>query len=107
VRGQQFGVGVLVDTLAAALWALRQTRSFDDSLRAAIDLGGDTDTIAAVTGGLAGAVYGIDAIPIRWVQMLFVPLPGFGRTYTAGVLREFALRLDTEPVVTDTALTET
>jgi ADP-ribosylglycohydrolase len=47
-------------------------------VRAAIDLGGDTDTVAAVTGGLAGAVYGADAVPVRWAEALHVPLPGFG-----------------------------
>jgi ADP-ribosylglycohydrolase len=47
-------------------------------VRAAVDLGGDTDTVAAVTGGLAGAVYGVGAIPRRWTEPLHVPLPGFG-----------------------------
>jgi hypothetical protein len=51
---------------------------------AAVDLGGDTDTVAAVTGGLAGAVYGLGAIPARWREPLHVPLPGFG----GRVLRE-------------------
>jgi ADP-ribosylglycohydrolase len=88
--------GSVWPTLAAALWALRQTATFHDALRAAIDLGGDTDTIAAVTGGLAGAVYGIRAIPTRWVRALVVPLPGFGRTYTADDLRHLAIRLDSE-----------
>jgi ADP-ribosylglycohydrolase len=91
--------GAVWPTLAAALWALHQTSTFEDALRVAIDLGGDTDTIAAVTGGLAGAVYGIDAIPTRWVNTLVVPLPGFRRTYTAGDLQRLAVRLDTEPIV--------
>ncbi|KOG85213.1 ADP-ribosylglycohydrolase family protein [Streptomyces varsoviensis] len=43
----------------------------------ALDLGGATDTVAAVTGGLAGAYYGLDAIPTRWTEPLHVPLPGF------------------------------
>ncbi|MFG3035218.1 ADP-ribosylglycohydrolase family protein, partial [Streptomyces sp. NPDC048253] len=42
----------------SAVWALRTTTSFEGAIRAAIDLGGDTDTVAAVTGGLAGAYYG-------------------------------------------------
>lgn len=58
-------------------------RSYEAAARAAIDLGGDTDTgtAAAVTGTLAGAVYGITGIPgipARWTEPLHVPLPGFG-----------------------------
>lgn len=52
------------------------TTSYEDAVRAAVDLGGDTDTVAAVTGGLAGAVHGFDAIPARWTKALHVPLPG-------------------------------
>lgn len=47
-------------------------------MAAAIDAGGDTDTVAAVTGGLAGAVHGSGAIPSRWTEPLHVPLPGYG-----------------------------
>ncbi|GAB7036673.1 MULTISPECIES: ADP-ribosylglycohydrolase family protein [Catenuloplanes] len=68
--------GAVWPTLGSALWALRTTGGFADAVRAAIDLGGDTDTIAAVTGGLAGAVHGLDAVPSRWRDRLFVPLPG-------------------------------
>ncbi|WP_405800544.1 ADP-ribosylglycohydrolase family protein [Streptomyces sp. NBC_01506] len=70
--------GAVWPCLGSALWALRTTGSFEGSLAAAIDLGGDTDTVAAVTGALAGAVYGFDAIPHRWTQPLHVPLPGYG-----------------------------
>ncbi|MDT9686336.1 ADP-ribosylglycohydrolase family protein [Streptomyces sp. TRM76323] len=70
--------GAVWPCLGSAVWALRTTTGFEDALRAAIDLGGDTDTVAAVTGGLAGAYYGLDAIPARWTRPLHVPLPGFG-----------------------------
>ncbi|NUP38842.1 MAG: ADP-ribosylglycohydrolase family protein [Streptomyces sp.] len=70
--------GAVWPCLASAVWALRSTRSYEAAVRAAIDLGGDTDTVAAVTGGLAGAVYGMSAIPGRWTAPLHVPLPGFG-----------------------------
>jgi ADP-ribosylglycohydrolase len=70
--------GAVWPCLGSALWALRTTRSFEDALAAAIDLGGDTDTVAAVTGMLAGAVYGAEAIPARWTGPLHVPLPGHG-----------------------------
>ncbi|MYW02976.1 ADP-ribosylglycohydrolase family protein [Streptomyces sp. SID3343] len=68
--------GAVWPCLGSALWALRTTRTFEDALRAAVDLGGDTDTVAAVTGGLAGAVYGLPAVPTRWTDRLHVPLPG-------------------------------
>jgi ADP-ribosylglycohydrolase len=76
-RATEFN-GAVWPCLGSAVWALRTTTSFEDALRAAIDLGGDTDTVAAVTGGLAGAYYGLDAIPARWTEPLHVTLPGSG-----------------------------
>ncbi|WP_030175956.1 ADP-ribosylglycohydrolase family protein [Streptomyces sp. NRRL S-813] len=70
--------GAVWPCLGSAVWALRSTTGFEDAVRAAIDLGGDTDTVAAVTGALAGAYHGLDAIPARWTEPLHVPLPGFG-----------------------------
>ncbi|MDF5756161.1 ADP-ribosylglycohydrolase family protein [Spongiactinospora sp. TRM90649] len=70
--------GAVWPCLGSAVWALRTTSSYEDALRAAVDLGGDTDTVATVTGGLAGAVYGLSAIPVRWTEPLHVPLPGGG-----------------------------
>jgi ADP-ribosyl-[dinitrogen reductase] hydrolase len=57
-------------TLGQAVWALRHGTSFAEVLRLAIDLGGDTDTVAAVAGGLAGAVYGMGGIPMRWSSVV-------------------------------------
>ncbi|MEV0234823.1 ADP-ribosylglycohydrolase family protein [Nonomuraea sp. NPDC050786] len=70
--------GAVWPCLGSAVWALRTTHNYADAVRAAIDLGGDTDTVAAVTGGLAGAVYGPAAIPANWTEPLHVPLPGSG-----------------------------
>ncbi|MER5887902.1 ADP-ribosylglycohydrolase family protein [Streptomyces sp. NPDC001941] len=70
--------GAVWPCLGSALWAVRTTGSFEAALGAAVDLGGDTDTVAAVTGALAGAVYGAGAVPHRWTAPLHVPLPGFG-----------------------------
>jgi ADP-ribosylglycohydrolase len=70
--------GAVWPCLGSAVWALRTTSCFADAVRAAVDLGGDTDTVAAVTGGLAGAVYGIGGVPRRWTAVLHVPLPGSG-----------------------------
>ncbi|MFJ9627484.1 ADP-ribosylglycohydrolase family protein [Streptomyces sp. NPDC101175] len=89
--------GAVWPCLGSAVWALRTTSSYEDAVRAAIDLGGDTDTVAAVTGGLAGAVYGSGAIPERWSEVLHVPLPGFGgRVLRAPELSDLARRLDRE-----------
>jgi ADP-ribosylglycohydrolase len=86
--------GAVWPCLGSAVWALRTTSSYEDAVRAAIDLGGDTDTVAAVTGGLAGAVYGISAVPERWTAALHVPLPGFGeRVLRVEEFAEIARRL--------------
>lgn len=68
--------GAVWPCLGSAVWAVRTTDSYEAAVRAAVDLGGDTDTVAAVTGTLAGAVHGIAAIPTAWTEPLHVPLPG-------------------------------
>ena len=60
------GGGYVVDALEAALWALRTTSTFEDGVLAAVNLGDDADTTAAILGQLAGAIYGVDGIPARW-----------------------------------------
>ncbi|MFC5803693.1 ADP-ribosylglycohydrolase family protein [Streptomyces formicae] len=86
--------GAVWPCLGSALWALRTTSSFEESLGVAIDLGGDTDTFAAVTGALAGAVYGAATIPVRWTAPLHVPLPGHGgRILRTPDLTQLALTL--------------
>lgn len=57
-------------TLSAAQWAIATTNSFERAVLAAANLGGDADTVAAVTGQLAGAVYGMAGIPPTWLQRL-------------------------------------
>jgi ADP-ribosyl-[dinitrogen reductase] hydrolase len=66
IRGQ----GYVVRTLEAALWALRSTRTFEEGVLAAVNLGDDADTTGAVFGQLAGALYGDAAIPVRWLEKL-------------------------------------
>ena len=62
--------GYVVDSLEAALWSLLKTNSFRDDVETAVNLGGDADTIGAVTGGLAGIIYGIEGIPKEWMEAL-------------------------------------
>ena len=64
------GGGYVVHALEAALWALRKTRSFEEGVLAAVNLGDDADTTAAIFGQLAGAHYGIDEIPARWREQV-------------------------------------
>ena len=60
----------VVDTLEAAIWCLLTTDSYKECVLKAVNLGRDTDTTAAVAGGLAGALYGYDAIPEEWRNTL-------------------------------------
>lgn len=62
--------GYVVDTLEAALWCLATTSGFEEAVLAAVNLGDDADTVGAVTGGLAGIVYGYGAIPRAWLGAL-------------------------------------
>ena len=91
--------GAVWPCLGSAVRALRTTDSFERALGAAIDLGGDTDTVAAVTGGLAGAYYGLRSIPTRWTTPLHVPLPGFdGRVLGVAELGALARELSARHV---------
>lgn len=60
------GGGYVVLALEAALWSLMKTRTFEAGVLLAVNLGDDADTTAAIYGQLAGALYGVDAIPDRW-----------------------------------------
>jgi len=62
--------GYVVDTLEAAIWCLLTTDDYSSAVLKAVNLGGDTDTVAAVTGGLAGLLYGYEAIPTNWRESL-------------------------------------
>ena len=62
--------GYVVDTLEAALWCVLTTNNYSDCVLKAVNLGDDTDTVAAVAGGLAGALYGYDDIPKEWLDTL-------------------------------------
>jgi ADP-ribosyl-[dinitrogen reductase] hydrolase len=67
--------GTAFVSLAQAVWALRGHESYEGAVTAVIDLGGDTDTVAAITGAIAGARAGIDGIPSRWQQPLHGHVP--------------------------------
>ena len=62
--------GYVLHTLEAALWCLLRHETYAATVLAAVNLGDDTDTTAAVAGGLAGLYYGEAAIPTEWLQVL-------------------------------------
>jgi ADP-ribosylglycohydrolase len=59
--------GYVIHTLEAAVWCLLTTGSYREAVLRAVNLGRDTDTTAAVTGGLAGLLYGYEDIPEEWI----------------------------------------
>ena len=62
--------GYVVHTLEAALWSVARTGDFRNAVLLAANLADDADTVAAVTGQLAGALYGLNGIPDRWLDRL-------------------------------------
>ncbi len=60
------GTGYVVKSLEAALWAFNKSKSFEEGCLLAVNLGDDADTTGAVYGQLAGAFYGVEAIPRSW-----------------------------------------
>src|SRR3954453_15057517 len=87
--------GAVWPTLGQAVWALRHGKNLPEVMRLVIDLGGDTDTVAAVAGGLAGAVFGMAGIPMRWSSAVQGRVPGYAdRLWRLADLQELAAALD-------------
>lgn len=64
------GSGYVVDTLETVVWALITTGSFEEALLKVVNLGLDTDTTGAITGGIAALFYGYEAIPAAWIERI-------------------------------------
>ncbi|MEM1136900.1 MAG: ADP-ribosylglycohydrolase family protein [Bacteroidota bacterium] len=64
------GSGYVIHSLEASIWCLLTTRSYEEAVLKAVNLGEDTDTTGAITGGLAGLVYGYNKIPDSWISQL-------------------------------------
>lgn len=62
--------GYVLHTLEASCWCLLNTDNYSDAVLKAVNLGGDTDTTGCVTGGIAGLLYGFEAIPTVWIDEL-------------------------------------
>ncbi len=69
-RNEISSSGYVIDTFEAAMWCLLTTDNYRDCILKVANLGEDTDTVAAVAGGLAGIIYGYDAIPTEWIAGL-------------------------------------
>lgn len=65
-----FSDGYVLHTLEASIWCLLTTNNYKEAVLKAVNLGGDTDTTGAVTGGLAGLLYGFDNIPTNWIKQI-------------------------------------
>ena len=64
------GTGYVVESLEAALWAFHKSRDFREGALLAVNLGDDADTTGAIYGQIAGAHYGVQAIPAAWREQL-------------------------------------
>lgn len=69
-RNEIRSTGYVVDTLEAAIWCVLTTKDYKECILKAVNLGEDTDTVAAVAGGLAGVLYGYDTIPQEWLKQI-------------------------------------
>ncbi len=81
------GTGYVVDTLEAVLWAFHNSDDFRDGALKVVNLGDDADTTGAIYGQIAGAHYGVEAIPSEWREKLTM---GAGIELTADRLYEYA-----------------
>ncbi len=59
--------GYVIDSIEAAVWCLLTTDSYKSCMLKAVNLGEDTDTVAAIAGGIAGLYYGYETIPDEWL----------------------------------------
>ena len=62
--------GYVLHTLESSIWCVMNTSNYRDAVLRAVNLGRDTDTTGAVTGGLAGLIHGCDGIPPQWISQL-------------------------------------
>lgn len=72
-RDQVKSTGYVIDSFTACLWCFLNSGNYAEAVYRAVNLGGDTDTIAALTGALAGIYYGLDDIPDKWFNSLANP----------------------------------
>jgi ADP-ribosyl-[dinitrogen reductase] hydrolase len=69
-RAKMRASGYVAHSLEATLWSVGCSGSFEEAVLVAANLGEDADTTGAITGQLAGALYGVDGIPEKWRHRL-------------------------------------
>ena len=69
-RGSISGSGYVVRTMEAVLWSLMNGKDYRETALLSVNLGDDTDTVAAIAGGLAGLYYGYEDIPAEWLSVI-------------------------------------
>ena len=62
--------GYVIYTLEASIWCILTTSNYKEAVLKAVNLGEDTDTTGAITGGLAGLIYGLESIPKNWLEVV-------------------------------------
>lgn len=62
--------GYVMESIEASIWCFLQKENYVDVVFEAINLGHDTDTTAAIAGGLAGLFYGMENIPEYWIASI-------------------------------------
>ncbi len=74
----------VIDALEASIWVILQSENYKESIIGAINLGGKTDTIGALTGAASGIIYGYDFIPSEWRDNIA------RREYLLDIIEEFS-----------------
>lgn len=69
-RDEIISDGFVINTLEASLWSFLNTNNFNEAILKAVNLGNDADTVAAVTGQIAGAYYGYQQLEESWLDQL-------------------------------------
>lgn len=99
-RDELPNTGWVRHTVASAVWGLMTTDSFAEAVAQVVNLGDDADTAGAVAGALAGAAYGLEAIPAAWRAALHGEWPlRSGVRWDAAQLAALADRLAARPAV--------
>ncbi|MDY0905485.1 ADP-ribosylglycohydrolase family protein [Pedobacter sp. CFBP9032] len=96
-----FSSGYVLHSLEASFWCILTTETYQDAVINAVNLGEDTDTTAAITGGLAGLIYGFEGIPAQWINVLVK------RTEIEKLCNELETKLIKSPKYTVSTIKET